>query len=99
MLREALNETGPIAAVVCTDDADWVRAQPVFDGMLIRSGFDPADEVRCPFSAFVVFIIAISHYPIHYPAPGHGDSCLVQAHDHVPRDFRVVGCVYAPDRR
>ncbi len=48
-------EAGPMAAVVCTDDVAWVRAQPVFDGMHIRNGTDPAHEVRdaVPFSFWI----------------------------------------------
>jgi hypothetical protein len=44
--KTALKLLGAIGpAVVCTDDADWVRAQSVFDGMYIRNGSDPAHEV------------------------------------------------------
>ncbi len=34
-----------LSSVVCTDDPDWVRSQPVFDGMYIRNGTNPAHEV------------------------------------------------------
>lgn len=44
ILRQRVS--GPLKAVVCTDDTSWVLAQSVFDGMLIRNGTSEKDAIQ-----------------------------------------------------
>lgn len=41
----ALTQRQDLRFVVCTDDAAWVRAQPVFEGMLVTEGTTPDQDL------------------------------------------------------
>lgn len=51
---------GPV--VVCTDDAAWVKAQPVFAGMLIRDGTDDAGEDMAILAACEHLVLSIGTF-------------------------------------
>ena len=95
-LRLLRSRTGAAlpAAVVCTDDVPWVRAQAVFDGMHVRNGAqEAAEEVPRPpcFPRRGRGLVT--------PRAGHGHPRRVQAHGHVDWHLWVVGGLPARARR